>query len=280
MFVDSHCHLNLKSPTSKTAEEERKISEGYYSPEPLIRRANEAGVRCMLTICTVLSEADIVQNIADTHEGVFCSVGIHPQEARRHYEEFSEVDITRIIKKHASNPKTVAIGEVGLDYHFEKESEKFQKDLFEMQLDLAAECRLPVSIHSRDAIDDTIAILKNHPNVQGVIHCFSGEMDFAKNSLDLGYYIGVGGSLTFKNSNMLRETVKLIPSDRLLLETDSPFLAPVPMRGKINEPAFIPIIAEKVAELLGTTKEDIGEKTFKNFCSVFGTSALSEAPIL
>lgn len=269
MFVDSHCHLNLKNPTPKNAEEEEKVSRGYYSPESLVRRANDADVKYMLTICTVLSEADIVQDIASAHDGVLCSVGIHPQEAQKHYDMYSKNDIAEIIKDHLGNPKCIAIGEIGLDYHFEKESEKVQKDLFEMQLDLAEECCVPVSIHSRDAIADTIAILKNHPKVRGVIHCFSGELDFAKNSLDIGYHIGVGGSVTFKNSNTLRETIKFIPSDRLVLETDSPFLAPVPMRGRTNEPAFIPIIAEKIAEIWGMTAADVGEKTSRNFFDVF-----------
>lgn len=269
-FVDSHCHLNLKNPTPKNADEESKIRDGYYAADAQVRRANDAGVKYMLTICTVLSEADLVQSIAEAHDGVFCSVGIHPQEAMKHFETYSREDMTRIIREHAAQKKTVAIGEIGLDYHFERDSEKYQKDLFEMQLDLAEKCGLSVSIHSRDAIDDTVAILKNHPKVRGVIHCFSGEMEFAKDSLDIGYYIGVGGSVTFKNSGMLRETAKFIPKDRLVLETDAPFLAPVPMRGKTNEPAFIPMIAAKIAEIWKTDTAEVGRKTSRNFFDVFG----------
>lgn len=268
-FVDSHCHLNLENPNLKDTEKATEVNREYYSVDTLVKRAKDTGVKCMLTICTVLAEADLVQSIANFHVGVFCSVGVHPQEAQKHHEMFSENDMKQMIEEHATQEKTVAIGEIGLDYHFEKESEKYQKDLFEMQLDLAEKYGLPVSVHSRDAVDDTISILKNHPKVQGVIHCFSGEAGFASDTLDLGYYIGVGGTVTFKNSNLLRETVKFIPKDRLVVETDSPFLAPVPMRGKTNEPAFIPLIAQKIAEIWDTTTECVGEATSCNFFNLF-----------
>lgn len=268
-FVDSHCHLNLKNPAPKNTEDELKIRDGYYTADAIVKRANDAGVRYMITICTTLSETDLIRSIAEAHDGVFYSVGIHPQEAQKHSKVFTKEDVSHIISKHATREKTVAIGEIGLDYHFESDSKRYQKDLFELQLDLAEECGLPVSIHSRDAIDDTIAILRNHPKVRGVIHCFSGELNFAKGSLDIGYHVGVGGTITFKNSSMLREVVKFIPKNRLVLETDSPFLAPVPMRGKTNEPAFIPIIAKKVAEIWEVSLEYVGEMTSNNFFEVF-----------
>ena len=269
-LIDSHCHLNvLKFATKKDEEESEEEFLERYSVDAIIQRAHKASVKYMLAIGTELTDVDEIRNIADNHENIFRSVGIHPQEAQKHCSNYSHDEIAEIIKKHSALPKTVAIGEIGLDYHFERESELQQKELFHLQMDLAKECGLPVVIHSRDATNDTVAVLSEHAGARGVIHCFSGELDFARKSLDLGFYISISGVVTFKNANELRESIKFVPLDRILIETDSPFLAPTPFRGKINEPAFVAYVAEKVAEVKGIDVETIAEATSNNFFRLF-----------
>ena len=270
LFVDSHCHLTV--PRFVERKDENEDEEEFfrkYAVDAIIERANAVGVKYMLAIGTELSDVEEIREIADTHKHVFRSVGIHPQEAAKHLQLYKREEIARIIKEHCALPKTVAIGEIGLDYHFERETEPQQKDLFHFQLDLAKECNLPVSIHSRDATNDTIAVLSDHRNVCGVIHCFSGEKEFARKALDLGFYISISGVVTFKKADELRESIKFIPTDRLLIETDSPFLAPAPFRGKINEPAFVGYVAEKIAEVRETTVERIAQETSDNFFRLF-----------
>lgn len=270
LFVDSHCHLNIpKFAKKKDEKESEKTFYEKYSVDAIIRRAYEANVKYMLAIGTELGDVDEICTIANNHKNVFRSVGIHPQEASKHCLNYTYDGIAKIIKKHCSLQKTVAIGEIGLDYHFEKESEPQQKEIFHLQMDLAKESKLPVVIHSRDAVDDTVSALREHSGICGVIHCFSEEMDFARKSLDLGFYISISGVVTFKSAKELHESIKFIPLDRLLIETDSPFLAPVPFRGKINEPAFIAYVAEKVAEIKGCNVETIAEATSNNFFRLF-----------
>jgi TatD DNase family protein len=156
-----------------------------------------------------------------------------------------------------------------LDYHYEKESKKQQDILFNLQLDLAREQNLPVVIHSREAIDDTIATIKHHPEVRGVIHCFSGEKYFAEKALDLGYFISIPGTITYKKNVELQDTLKYIPRDRLLIETDSPFLAPVPFRGKWNEPSFVVMVAQTIADLLGVSQEEVRDFSARSFFQLF-----------
>ena len=273
-FIDSHCHLNV--PKFATNKDEKESEEEFlekYSVDAIIQRAHEAGVKYMLAIGTELTDVEEIRNIADSHEYIFRSVGIHPQEAQKHCSHYTHDEIAKIIKEHSALPKTVAIGEIGLDYHFERESEPQQNELFHLQMDLAKECGLPVVIHSRDAANDTVDVLSEHAGARGVIHCFSGEMDFAKKSLDLGFYISVSGVVTFKNANELRESIKFVPLDRLLIETDSPFLAPAPFRGKINEPAFVTYVAKMVAKVKGVDVETIAETTSNNFFRLFDKSA-------
>ncbi len=273
-FIDSHCHLNV--PKFATKKDEKESEEEFlekYSVDAIIQRAHEAGVKYMLAIGTELTDVEEIRNIADSHEYIFRSVGIHPQEAQKHCSHYTHDEIAKIIKEHSALPKTVAIGEIGLDYHFERESEPQQNELFHLQMDLAKECGLPVVIHSRDAANDTVDVLSEHAGARGVIHCFSGEMDFAKKSLDLGFYISVSGVVTFKNANELRESIKFVPLDRLFIETDSPFLAPAPFRGKINEPAFVTYVAKMVAKVKGVDVETIAETTSNNFFRLFDKSA-------
>lgn len=269
-FVDSHCHLTVpRFVERKSDSEDEEEFRRKYAVDAIIERAHAAGVKYMLAIGTELSDVEEIRAIAEMHKNVFRSAGIHPQEAAKHLQLFDHAEISRIIKEQCALPKTVAIGEIGLDYHFERETEAEQKDLFHFQLDLAKECGLPVSIHSRDAADDTIAVLSDHRDVCGVIHCFSGERDFARKALDLGFYISISGIVTFKKADELRESIKFVPADRLLIETDSPFLAPVPYRGKINEPAFVMRVAERVAEVRGTTVTAIAQETSDNFFRLF-----------
>jgi TatD DNase family protein len=176
-FVDSHCHLAFSH--FKEAFDS-KLDDDQYAVDAIITRAVEANVKYMLAIGTELTDVEKLQAICEKYPNVFRTVGIHPLEARKHCELYRRDEIASVIRKNCAYPKTVGIGEIGLDYHYEKESEKQQKELFNLQLELAQECNLPVSIHSRDASDDVVAILKDHPSSKGVIHCFSGEKALRK----------------------------------------------------------------------------------------------------
>lgn len=269
-LVDSHCHLDVAQFkgyfADKVAPEDFDV---LYTTAAVVERALAAGVKYQLTVGVALDNSNDTAPIADQFPSVYRTVGIHPQEVMKHLRKRSGSEIAKILREQCAYPKTVAVGEIGLDYSNGKADEAEQKRLFHLQLEVAEEMNLPVSIHSRDAQMDTIEVLKSHPNVPGVLHCFSGENFFADAVLELGYYIAVGGTVTYKKSDELRETVKDIPLDRLLLETDAPFLAPMPMRGKINEPAFIVHTAEKIAEILEISLDEAAEKTSENFFRLF-----------
>jgi TatD DNase family protein len=273
-FIDSHCHLTFsrfravfdETKWRKNGGESYKV---HYSVHNLMQRAIDAGVEYVLVIGTELSDVEELQSVADGSDHIFRTVGIHPLEAKKHRELYSNDDIIRIMKSQCAMAKTVGIGEIGLDYYYEKASEAQQKELFHLQLELAQELDLPVSIHSRDAYRDVVDILQDHAGLMGVIHCFSGEMDFATAALDLGFFISVSGIITYKKADELRETIKYVPLDRILLETDAPFLAPVPFRGEINEPSFIPHVAKTIAEVLEKPLETIADNTSNNFFKLF-----------
>ncbi|MDR2107085.1 MAG: TatD family hydrolase [Holosporaceae bacterium] len=262
-FADSHCHLTF----SRFAGLFPEIAGEKYAVDKIISRAEEAGVKYMLTIGTELSDVSELKSIADKYPNVFRTVGIHPLEARKHYPDRDSA--ADIIEENCRDPKVVAVGEIGLDYHYETESKKQQEEFFNLQLESAKKFNLPVSIHSRDASADTADILKSHAPLSGVIHCFSGDRSFAKKALDLGFYISSSGDVTYKRATELRESLKYIPTDRLLIETDAPFLAPIPFRGKPNEPAFIVYVAEKIAELLNISAEKVAEFSCRNFFDLF-----------
>lgn len=268
-YVDSHCHLTFK----RILENNKNPNEPQCdSVEAVIKRANDAGVKYILTIGTELSDVDETRAIVENHKNIFRTVGIHALEVSKHYQEYSFDDISRIILENCdaqNSSRAVGIGEIGLDYYYSKDNIKEQQELFELQLNLAKQCGLPVCIHSRDAEEDTVDILKNHPDVKGIIHCFTGSREFAFKALDLGFYISVSGVITFKKSEKLQETIKSLPIDRLLIETDAPFLAPTPFRGSVNEPAFVVYTAQKLAELLEISVESVAEKTCKNFFDIF-----------
>jgi len=254
MLIDSHCHL----------DESKYEEEGI---DAVIKRAEAKGVERFLTVGTNKSEFSKVISIAETYPQVYCSVGTHPHHAEDAAERVTKEDLIRI----SSHEKVVAIGECGLDYFYENSPKQIQKECFEEQIEVCLETGLPVIIHTRDAEEDTINILKNcgKGNLRGVVHCFSGTMNLAKVALDLGLYISFSGIITFKKSEEIQEVAKITPMDRILVETDCPYLAPVPHRGKVNEPAFVTHNAMKLSELKRCSIDEIYEATTNNFYTLF-----------
>lgn len=253
-LVDTHTHLN----DAKFAGEEQAA----------IERANLAGVTKIINMGDTMASSTKAVNLARQYDGVFAGVGIHPEEA---YEMTQQDD--DVLAAFATEPKVVAIGEIGLDYYWEKDEAKrlLQQRIFIRQLDLARNLHLPVCVHDREAHGDTMAILKKEgQGISGVMHCFSGSMEMAQELLKMGWYIGVDGPLTFKNAAKLPAIVKSFPLERILLETDAPYMAPVPMRGKPNEPAFIRYIGEKVAEIKGITLSEVAKQTSENAMELYG----------
>ena len=249
-LVDSHTHLN----STKFAGD----------VEETIERAHAAGVTRLINMGDTLASSARAAALARTYgaRGVYAAVGIHPEEAFEltEQEDAQLADWTR-------EKNVVAIGEIGLDYYWEKDEERraLQRRIFIRQLDLARQLHLPVCIHDREAHGATLAILKKEGRgIEGVLHCFSGSMEMAQEVIRLGYHLGVDGPLTYKNAAKLPEIVQKIPLEWLLVETDAPYLAPVPMRGRRNEPAYVRYVAEKVAELRGITLEQVAEATTKN----------------
>ena len=255
MLIDSHCHLNFPSLISDI--------------QSVIERAKEADVGLFQTISTKISEANAIVKIAEEHEEVFCSVGLHPSHTLE--EEMPSVEQ---LMKLCLHPKVIGIGETGLDYYKYggiKEIEA-QKESFSMHIKASQENGIPIIVHSRSAEEDTIDILKSQMAIKsftGVIHCFTGTIKFALQCIELGLYISASGVITFKNAKDLHEVFRAIPIDRILLETDSPFLAPVPERGKNNEPAYLKHTAIFMGDLLNKSYEEISEITSNNFYTLF-----------
>lgn len=276
ILVDSHCHLNLYQENFKALLLSKMQANldfnQYYSVNEIVQRAENVDVKYMVTIGDTLFDLQKTLDIVNTYPNVYRTIGIQPENSEEHLEKYSEKEITETFLKHGNMPKTIGLGEFGLDYHCGRSSEKAQKLLFHLQMELAEQLQLPVEIHSRAAHKDTIEILRTYPKVKGLIHCFSGEKYFADAILDLGYNISIGGTATYKNSSELRETLKNFPLDRLLLETDAPFLPPTPLRGKINEPSFMHFTAQALAELLEIPLEILAKKTTENFFKLFRKS--------
>ncbi len=258
MLVDSHCHLEYKGLV-----EDR---------DNVLARARAAGVGAFLNISTRQSEWDQVIATAAREPDVFASVGIHPHEADAHQ------DLGRAALLAATrDPKVIAIGETGLDYYYDKSDRDAQKSLFRMHIDVARETQLPLIIHTRDAEEDTYAILAEEMGkgaYPALIHCFTASADFAEKVLALGLTISLSGIVTFKNAKDLQAIAKTIPQDKLLVETDSPFLAPVPHRGKVCEPAFVADTAAFVADLRGIDVATLRAATSSNFFNLFTKAAL------
>ena len=257
MFIDSHCHLNYKGLVEDQAA--------------VLDRARAAGVSTMLNISTRESEWDDVVGVAEHHADVWASVGIHPHEADAH----PQVDTAKLVDR-AQHPRIVAIGETGLDYYYDKSDRVQQRASFRSHIVAARETGLPLIVHTRDAEDDTAAILAEEMATgayTGVIHCFTASDAFARIALDLGLYISISGIVTFKNAKDLQATAATIPPDRLLIETDSPFLAPVPHRGRPCEPAFVADTARFLADLRGKPVETLARYTSDNFRTLFTKAA-------
>ena len=262
MLVDSHCHLDY-------LERDGDLDE-------VVARARRAGVGAMITICTKLSEFDPVRAIAERYDEVTCSVGVHPHEA----EDEGQQDARRLVAL-AKHPKVVAIGETGLDYYYDHAPRERQRTSFRAHLLAARDSGLPVIVHSRDADDDTVALLREAREegpFTGVIHCFTAGPELAQAALDLGLYISVSGIVTFKKSEALRRTLEEVPLERLLVETDAPYLAPVPKRGKRNEPAYVVHTAAALAELKGVAPEELIRVTGDNVFRLFAKAIRPARP--
>lgn len=253
MLVDSHCHLDFPELSGDA--------------EGVIARARNAGVGHMLTIGTKLTAFDGVRAVAERFSNVSCSVGIHPHEAAVE----PDVDVERLMAL-ADHPKVVAFGETGLDFFYEHSPRAEQERNFRVHIAAARAAKLPVIVHTRDADAETSAILTEEQDkgaFTGVIHCFSSGPELAEKALSLGMYLSFSGIVTFKKADALREVVKATPIERILVETDSPYLAPVPHRGKTNEPAYVVQTAMTVAALKGISVDELGARTTANFFALF-----------
>ncbi len=257
MFIDSHCHLVYKGLVEDQAA--------------VLARARAAGVSGMLNISTRENEWDAVVGVAERESDVWASVGIHPHEADAH----PEIDAAKLIAR-AAHPRVIAIGETGLDYYYDKSDREQQRTSFRAHIAAARETGLPLIVHTRDAEEDTADILADEMGkgaYTGVIHCFTASQDFADKALNLGLYISISGIVTFKNAKDLQATAANIPNDRLLIETDAPFLAPVPHRGKSCEPAFVADTARFLSELRSVSVEILAEQSRINFFNLFTKAA-------
>lgn len=252
-LIDSHCHLNYNG----LAEQQQAV----------LARARHAGVATMLTISTRESEWDDVIGIAEREADVWATVGIHPHEADQH----AHIDTAKLVAR-ADHPRVIGIGETGLDYYYDKSDRARQQSSFRAHIAAARDTGLPIIVHTRDAEEDTAAILADEMGkgaYPGVIHCFTASDGFANIALELGFYISISGIVTFKNARDLHHTAARLPIDRLLIETDAPFLAPVPHRGKTGEPAFVADTARFLASLRGVDVITLAETTSANFFELF-----------
>ena len=249
MLIDSHCHLNFPDLAQRL-------------PEVLANMA-EAGVDKAIAISVSRQSFEEVHAIAQNHPNIYATVGIHPDDPEA--EEFSLEELL----EHAARPKVVAIGETGLDYHWCKGDLAWQHQRFALHIEAANRSGLPLVVHTRDAAADTMRLLREHQAHAGVIHCFTEDVHTAKLALDLGFYISFSGIVTFKNATAIQEAARYVPLDRLLVETDSPYLAPVPKRGKPNEPAYVRHTATFVAQLRGDSLENIAQATTANCLRLF-----------
>ncbi len=255
MFIDSHAHLD---------------SADFDSDRPaVIERAKAAGVTRVLAIGsgTGPGTLDCAIKLAEAFDGLDASIGIHPHEAALATE-----DDFRLLAELAEHPAVIAWGEIGLDFHYDHSPRDVQREVFARQLKLAAERRLPVIIHTREAEEETLKVLQENwgqPEIGGILHCYSGSLELAQAGLEMGFWVSFSGMLTFPKAHNVREVAQEVPMERLLIETDAPFLAPVPHRGKRNEPSFVVETAKVLAQLKGTSIEVIGRQTSENYRRLF-----------
>jgi TatD DNase family protein len=258
MFVDSHAHIDGPEFDADRAE--------------VIQRALDGGVSAILNVGTGDPHSRALERaveLGEKYSGIYTAVGTHPHDARL-YDDRAEQKIRALIK---TGSRVIAWGEIGLDFHYDNSPRDVQSEVFRRQLRSARDLGLPVIIHTREAEDETIEILKTEwhgSKLPGIMHCFSGSAQLARQAVELGFLISFSGIVTFKKAEELRSVAREVPSDRLLIETDCPYLTPVPYRGKRNEPAFVVEVARCLAELWGMEPEEIGRITTANFCSVFG----------
>ncbi len=256
-LIDSHCHLNYEG----LAERQEEVLEN----------ARKRGVSGFLNISTRKGEWNDVVAVAERHSDVWASVGVHPHEADAH----PDLGAAALVEG-TNHPRVIAIGECGLDYYYDKSDRQAQRERFQAHIEAARQIGLPLIVHTRDAEEDTADILAaavGEGGVTGVLHCFSGSAQLARKALDLGFFISLSGIVTFKNARDLQDTAKWLPADMILVETDSPFLAPVPHRGRTCEPAFVADTAGFVAELRGVEPAELGETTTANFFRLFPKAA-------
>ncbi|WP_404403976.1 TatD family hydrolase [Pelagibacterium halotolerans] len=259
MLVDSHCHLDFDVLSADL--------------DGVLARAKENGVGAMVTISTRIKRFNAIRAIAEIHDNIWCSVGTHPHNS---HEEL-DVSIEDIVSL-SSHPKCVAIGEAGLDYHYDSSPRAAQAEGFRNHIAASRETGLPLVIHARSADDDMIAILEEETGkgpFPFVLHCFSSGAELARRGLALGGYVSFSGIVTFKNAAEIQDVARFVPEDRFLVETDAPYLAPIPHRGKTNEPGYVRHTAEKVAELRGTTLQAVSEQSTANFLRLFNKVQLS-----
>lgn len=257
MLVDSHCHLDFPDFAEERAD--------------VIARARNAGVGCMLSISTKLSTFPAVRALAEANPDVFCTVGIHPHEA-----EAERLDNVSTLVDATRHPRVIGIGETGLDYYYDHADRAAQERVFRAHIAAARATQLPLVVHARDADADMARILiEEHGQgaFPGLLHCFSSSAELAEAALGIGFYISFSGIVTFKNAESVRAVAKQVPRERLLVETDAPYLAPVPNRGKRNEPAFVVHTARAVADLRGETPEALAAGTTENFFRLFSKAA-------
>lgn len=249
-LVDTHSHIDMKD---------------FEDLDSIISNAKDAGVEKIVIPSVDRSSFEKVITISNKYESVYCALGIHPSEVQNTKDE----DFEEIIKL-SSNKKVVAIGECGLDYYWDKNFIEEQKRAFLKQIEIAKTLKKPLIVHDREAHHDTFEMLKDVKEIPVIMHCFSGSWEFARECIKKGFYIALGGVVTFKNAKKIHEIAKNIPLDHLLLETDAPYLTPEPFRGKRNEPAYVKFAAEKIAELRGVLLEEIAQTTTRNANEVFG----------
>ncbi len=254
MLVDSHCHLNMLN-----------LEKYRGDLTALVHATHESGVGLLLNVGVDLDTAQAVIDIANQFPQVYASAGLHPSDVK------GRVPSREQLLQFINQPKVIAIGETGLDYHYNSDNLEQMRDSFRLHIQLSHETQKPLIIHTRDACDDTIAIMREEAagTVGGVMHCFTESWEMAEAALELGFYISFSGIVTFKNAEALQAVAKKVPLERLLIETDSPYLTPTPFRGKPNEPLYVRYVAEKIAELKGVHFDEVAKATTTNFKRLF-----------
>ena len=255
-FFDNHCHL----------DDEKFNSDR----ESIIKQINEAGITKIISAGYDVKSTQVASELANKYNFIYATAGVSPNDIPQNEEEFWKM-LDEIKKIASTNKKIVAVGEIGLDYHWNKENKELQKLAFIKQIELANELKLPIVIHSRKAAEDTIQVLKQHEVIcKGVFHCCSLKDELLKEALKLGFYISFAGPITFKNSKNVEDVINIVPNDRILIETDSPYLSPEPLRGSRNDPRNVRYVAQKIAQIKNISLEDVARMTYQNAERIYG----------